>query len=1405
MKRTIYYLQARVLAILLLSIGTSINLHAQNCMDDNLPITSYSQSAYGSQYGWYLPALGTIRILVVLAEVNYDVNSDPNPYVTWQQGTFPTWGDNLFNASTPSNGLFTHYFELASSGNLQVEGDYLAPPLNGGVISVNESDIISQGVENALISAINSQMTSGFITRSGIINPAHFDMWTPNGYGIQKNNVPNISIDHVMIMWRNHTIPNGTGNASPNQLGIGTILGYSTDTWSQFGAQTNMPLDISRHEFAHLIVGGNNFHVSGGAEFNMWLSKNSAHAILSLSSAALNCWSAWDRNRLNWIAPGNSFSISARDMNNLYEISGDLDATVSGHAGIYTLRDFVTTGDAIRIKLPFTPSNKYQEYIWLENHNGSSMNGIQFDEYRSAIGNSCITPATYGLYAYMQIGKDNEVDNVYQNVFGDPSDYLRYISADGFFDTDIESATQTTSCWPPPIKPFFKIEENPLTGECDLDELSTDIVPPFDVLNYYDRYPKVYQNEQGVYLYNVFQAGNSRQVFTLNGVRKFGLGYNPSTSSMINLTSFDIQANNPKDQRIVYLNGVSIEIISQSSGNIQVQIRFDDVDIVSDQRWCAPEIHLNPIGPSNAYSLNLKTNKVIILDQGLTATKMTDPLLFHGRKVFSDPTSFYCKAGSFLNLEPGAEFVVDNNSQLILEPNSRIDIGQNAILRVKRGGRLVINTGAVINVNDGKIIIEDDGYVNYFPNCTVNLDGNVAVFEINGILKLEDNATLRLNRTTSNHGFFRFNNASLSPSRNVICGANCSIDISGASQSRKIIQIDQESLYIPSDIVFFNLNRGKVELNSNSRLQVEGITTNVSVTFSKFTSNVAGQNNNHRGLNLFGQSNCTVSSCIFEYGKYGIFAWQTLGGGSLTVIASVFRHNVFGIRVQDKGLNLFNCSYFNNQYGIYGGNMTHPSYFYQAVVGGTQVSSNENGIRWQGASTPVLTLDDPLINFNNIATRVDNCPLYIKCGTISWNQNGVVFNYGASLHMDDNVAIPHPANVTIENNYYSIRTVYGRYLYLFKGQNNLKPIQTGIGHSVFGLLMAPPYSINVDNNWWGAQGLSSAEYNLTDGVSNNYSLTGIVLSNASSCGQAFPPCGSPPCDMGDPLKYCPQCDLINTDDFINKPLNEATKEAIDKFNSQSQNKYTEAINLLIQILNENYNNPNNDEIYLLNYSYIKLMEALGFAYRSEDLVCNSDSLLISRIIDIIQNRISLANSQDDKYEKYVYSLDKAQVLWLACLRSESIELLNEMLSWAPDQDCIAVINSMICQINVEEAALLGAIDRALIEEELNSCSSSNYRISSSNITVQESESNQKNGAMHINIGPNPASDYLEINGGGDLYKVTLLNSTGQIVYSELDSYGSSIDLSYIANGLYSVVINDMVNNKIFTERIVIYK
>ena len=42
---------------------------------------------------------------------------------------------------------------------------------------------------------------------------------------------------------------------------------------------------------------------------------------------------------------------------------GDLDATVSGHAGIYTLRDFVTTGDAIRIKLPLPLQINIRVYL----------------------------------------------------------------------------------------------------------------------------------------------------------------------------------------------------------------------------------------------------------------------------------------------------------------------------------------------------------------------------------------------------------------------------------------------------------------------------------------------------------------------------------------------------------------------------------------------------------------------------------------------------------------------------------------------------------------------------------------------------------------------------------------------------------------------------------------------------------------------------------------------------------------------------------------------------------------------------------------------------------------------------------------------------------------------------------
>lgn len=98
--------------------------------------SAFSQTTVDSKNGWVMPTSGTIRVLFVFAEVEYDLNPtyDPSPNGTtqWPKGQLPTW-KNLFAdpTITPNpQGYFTKYFKKASFGNLNVLGDVLIIPLN---------------------------------------------------------------------------------------------------------------------------------------------------------------------------------------------------------------------------------------------------------------------------------------------------------------------------------------------------------------------------------------------------------------------------------------------------------------------------------------------------------------------------------------------------------------------------------------------------------------------------------------------------------------------------------------------------------------------------------------------------------------------------------------------------------------------------------------------------------------------------------------------------------------------------------------------------------------------------------------------------------------------------------------------------------------------------------------------------------------------------------------------------------------------------------------------------------------------------------------------------------------------------------------------------------------------------
>ena len=711
------------------------------------PVQPGSNILFESRNGFKLPSTGVIRLLIVFAEYDYLNGGDPTPAEGtsgWPAHSLPTWADDLtdVHASTGNaKGVITRYYQMASSGNYTVLGDYLLAPDNGGIFKVQTESAQTVEPDNQELMAQVDQKTGGnFITAHGLNNISYFDLWTcpDNEYGLPKVTPGNENpgkYDHVVFIWRNSSF-NGIGNYS--YFSPGSMLGNEANTYSWFGTHDKVPTQIMVHEYAHLIYGGLDFHCGGGGWFtggDYWIPAIGGWSNLGLSGSSLLSWNAWDRLRLDWKAPGNIYSISARNESNTEELNGDLDAANPSQSGIYTLRDFVATGDALRIKLPFIdPEGEYPEYLWLENHNTFSMNQCQWDRFLYEDGNSCIQPAVYGLYAYMQIDRETRQGTTFDEVFKGFANYLRPVTAEGFYDKEFEEVAVPNTCiGSMAMYPFNRLPENsnPLTGSGDQEYYSVDWNQD-NVLDHSDQFYTSIENINGTYYKNMFNNGHSRNAFTKSGNNKIGIGTNPSSSTLMNMVGYDTPVEGATNIRKVYLNGVSVEILNQKEdGTMQVQIRFDDVDVDSDVRWCADEIVLNPVSSTSGYSLNLKSGRTITLDQGITATRMTDPVLFKNRMIFASPTVFTIEPNAKMHLETDSKIVLRNTSTLKMKPGSSCVIEDGGLMELESGTTLIIENSGSLSINGkGKLVAHSGSTLCISPAALLALQNGLYNLEI---------------------------------------------------------------------------------------------------------------------------------------------------------------------------------------------------------------------------------------------------------------------------------------------------------------------------------------------------------------------------------------------------------------------------------------------------------------------------------------------------------------------------------------------------------------------------------------------------------------------------------------------------------------------------------------------------
>ena len=626
----------------------------------------------------------------------------------WVPGSYPVWADNLFDVrkSESPAGIVSKYYHESSFGQYNVVADILLNPDNPG----KPFQFKSNGDIN-IASILNDAWEKGFRTKSNL--PADsFDLWIKAANGELKKrreeNTP-LSFDHVMVIARNCTYPGHlAGYASQGNLSAKAPFG--TDSYSVFATRSIMPLNILLHEFNHLLFGGNNFHCCGGNHMSsgaqMFLSFQGGWGMMGAANKSLMTCNAWDRYKLGWKHKSKKYFISALDIKN-QELNTDFDFRDNRTADyLIIIRDFVTYGDAVRIRLPGIPDNEYAQWLWIENHQTKSFNKSPFDVFQYE-DDACTDNAAPGIYAYIQV----EHEELYgKKTFGAYADFIRVLPATGMYDLAWgDTLVRNNWCLNNGLYyPFVRnaAYSNPLSGNSVHELVAFDQNNDGHIEEKEKRDPAI-ELVSGEYHNNLPYLGESKMAFTLHGNNKIGIGTNPSSANTLTMLNDNGRALNkgvPPDNRIIYLNSISVEIVREnwpSAGDILVRVRNDD-NIVSDNvRWCAPKIILPKLHSANDFDLVLDKKRKIILDIGYTPTRIDSAIEVKGKKLFTDFTNFEMMPYTRILLRKGAKLEIKNGSVFIISEGAAVYLEKGAKIVTDKKSK-IINKGKIIKLNSFK-------------------------------------------------------------------------------------------------------------------------------------------------------------------------------------------------------------------------------------------------------------------------------------------------------------------------------------------------------------------------------------------------------------------------------------------------------------------------------------------------------------------------------------------------------------------------------------------------------------------------------------------------------------------------------------------------------------------------------
>lgn len=668
-------------------------LHAQPSATDTVTVPF-------SEYGSSLSPHGTIRILVLFCEIDYDKNPGKDPQhdgsERWHKGELPTWKDDLFDPfpSDRPKALVTGYYHDASLGDFTVLGDYV-----DHMFTLKESEYPEVANAHSVgVAAVKEANKLGTLHTAHDLHIEDFDLWQRGGKaGFPKVNKPDDPhrYDHVMVIARNSGLTHGQGSTDSGSPG--KLYGYESDTQSRFGGMNDLPFEILKHEFNHQLLGGNNFHSGGGnaSQFESYqICQQGGWSLMGAANSSLMTCSGWDRMRLGWHPANAPYSINAHNTGGEV-VNGDLDP-INGDTGTFVLRDFVTSGDAIRIRMPFIPANEYPQWLWAENHQTYAHNGSRTDRFHWDFTDlPCLSTAVPGLYMQMQIDRENKRG---KDIYGGLADYLHPLVASGHYDVIFTDDTSHDACPFGGTARIYRLEDrwqNPLSGSSAQELVSFDRNKDGMVERGEHSSLGTGYLPDGTLHDDAGFFGAARHAWKPGGNTVLNIGSNPSSANMLTLDCSGKQEKRKgaaPDNRTVYLNGIRLELLRQRpDGGIEVRVGTGDTRLTNDVRWCADSIVLPPLRGTDGRSLTLAARKRLLIDRARTATRMTLQEEVKGTRYFAPTTKFTVSTGAIMRVEAKAELQLANGTVLHVMPGAELNMDPVAKLTIDASSRIIVH------------------------------------------------------------------------------------------------------------------------------------------------------------------------------------------------------------------------------------------------------------------------------------------------------------------------------------------------------------------------------------------------------------------------------------------------------------------------------------------------------------------------------------------------------------------------------------------------------------------------------------------------------------------------------------------------------------------------------------------